>query len=114
MTYGSLSHWLRLEDYCLLHHSAHNLIGMEVLFAYYGVSCAGGQLRWAVQDRSTRWAAKLCNGKTSCNGMVNTGDLTDPYYGCGKDFIIIAACNDNVVAALVRPEANQQRFHLAC
>ena len=88
-----------------------------MIYAYYGVSCARGNLRKSVQLRSTKWAARFCNGKTSCSGRVSHHNraLTDPYYGCRKDFIVVAKCsNGKIVADLVRKEASGRRFKLNC
>ena len=76
---------------------------MKVKFAYYGVNCANFNLRKDVQDRSTQWVARMCNGKSSCQGRVHNGALTDPYRGCHKHFIAVAECsNGQVIAKLVR------------
>ena len=88
---------------------------MTVVFAYYGLTCALGDLNQVNQHRSTNWVAGLCNGRTHCSGVVHVSTLTDPYIGCGKDFIAVAHCsNGHVIADHVRPEANTQRFSLAC
>lgn len=89
---------------------------MEVIFAYYGISCAGnGALTHHNQYRSTDWVAGICNGKDHCAGAVSVNILTDPYYGCQKDFLAVARCsNGQVVASLVPREANGRWFSLAC
>ena len=88
---------------------------MKVVFAYYGISCANGDLKQANQDRSTKWAAGLCDGKNECKGMVHTSVLTDPYYGCRKDFLVVAECdNGKIIADLVSPEAQGKEFSLTC
>ena len=58
--------------------------GMTVLYAYYGLSCANGDVRKSYQDRTTRYAKNLCDGKNSCSGYIHTSIITDPYYGCRK------------------------------
>ena len=88
---------------------------MTVKFAYYGVSCANGDLNEATQDRTTSWVASLCDGRKSCSGHVHTSVLTDPYGGCPKDFLAVAECSDgSIVADLLRKEAQGRTFHLAC
>lgn len=87
---------------------------MKIVYAYYGVSCANGHLRPNVQHISTNWAAGLCNGRSSCGGTVHTSILGDPYYGCPKDFIVVAKCDGNVIANLVPKEAQGRQFYLAC
>ena len=88
---------------------------IKILYAYYGVSCANGNHVKAVQDRSTSWAARICNGKTTCRGMVHTRYLTDPYRGCAKDFIVVAQCaQGKVIANLVPREAQGKYFSLSC
>ena len=90
---------------------------MRVIYAYYGVSCAKGNLQKKVQQISTNWAGRLCNGKTKCSGRVShhRNALTDPYYGCGKDFIVVAKCsNGKIIADLVRKEASGRHFSLDC
>ena len=88
-----------------------------MLFAYYGVSCAKGNLRKSVQSLSTKWAARLCNGKTKCSGRVTNGNLrSDPYGGCPKDYIVVAKCsNGKIIADAVKAIAGEgERFSLDC
>ena len=93
----------------------HNLtVGMKVIYAYYGISCANGDLKQFNQDRSTKWATRLCNGKNSCSGRVHTSVLTDPYGGCRKDFLVVAECNGKIIANQVTREAQGKKFYLAC
>ena len=90
---------------------------MRVLFAYYGVSCAKGNLKKSVQRLSTKWAARQCNGKTKCSGRVTNGNLRcDPYYGCPKDFIVVARCsNGKIIAGAVKAVPGEgQRFYMHC
>lgn len=88
---------------------------MEVVFAYYGLSCAGGAISLHVQYVTTAWAAGLCDGNSACRGNVHTSVLGDPYYGCGKDFIVVAKCDSGqVIADSLAAEAQGQTFHLAC
>ena len=90
-----------------------------MIYAYYGVSCANGNLQKKNQQFSTNWAGRLCNGKTKCSGRVSHLRIAfmDPYYGCQKDFIVVAKCsNGKIIADLVkRPaEASGRRFYLDC
>ena len=89
---------------------------MKVLFAYYGLSCAKGDIKADNQHRSTKWAAKLCNGKNYCQLRVHNSVLTDPYVGCPKDFIVVAQCpNGKIIAKAVPPVAGEgQRITLFC
>jgi hypothetical protein len=89
---------------------------MKVKFAYYGLSCARGVLKKSNQRRSTRWIARLCNGRHSCQGRVHNSVLTDPYPGCPKGFIAVAECsNGKIIAEAVRPKVGEgQRISLAC
>ena len=88
---------------------------MKVKFAYYGVSCANGVLKQDTIKRTTNWVGSLCNGRSSCSGVVHTSILTDPYGGCRKDFLAVAECSGGrVITTLLKPEAQGQAFHLAC
>ena len=89
---------------------------MKVKFAYYGLSCAKGVLRESNQQRSTQWIARLCDGKSSCQGRVHNSVLTDPYPGCPKDFIVVAECsNGKIIAEAVRAKGGEgQQISLAC
>lgn len=90
---------------------------MHVIFAYYGFSCAGSKPRRNVMYRSTWWARRLCERKRSCRGRINHAgnQLTDPYYGCPKDFVVIAACpNRKIIFSRVAPESSGRYFHLSC
>ena len=88
---------------------------MKVVYAYYGVSCAKGNNEKTNQIRSTDWAAGICNGKVSCSGRINTSVLTDPYFLCKKDFVVVALCADGkVVADIVQSEAQGRDFFLSC
>ena len=89
--------------------------GMKVLYAYYGVTCARGNHMKANQDRSTDWAAGICDGKISCSGTVLTSVLTDPYRGCAKDLVVVAQCADGRVIADLVPRPSQGKdFSLSC
>ena len=86
-----------------------------MLYAYYGLSCAGGNLRKSVQEKSTNYAKKLCDGKASCRGLVHTSFLTDPYGGCQKDFIVVAQCpSGGIISSHVTKEAQGKHFSLSC
>ena len=91
-----------------------NFAGMTILYAYYGISCAS-HIDVQNQIRSTNWARSLCDGRNSCSGRVHTSVLTDPYFGCSKDFLVIARCaNGLLVSNLVTPEAQGKDFSLVC
>ena len=90
---------------------------MQVIFAYYGTSCANGYLQHSVQYESTQWAASVCpnNGQNHCQATVNVAVIGDPYPGCRKDFIVVARCgNGQIVADSVPAEAHLGTFGLAC
>ena len=92
-------------------------IGMKVVFAYYGTSCAKGHLTQSTQDRSTKYAADRCDGRFSCNVVLSRthDNLGDPYRGCEKDFIVVAKCgNGKIVADSVTREASDRNFKLNC
>ena len=41
--------------------------------------------------------------------------LTDPYFGCRKDFLVVAECaNGKIISNLVTPEAQGKDFSLQC
>ena len=61
---------------------------MTVKFAYYGLACSSGVLKESNQQHSTKWIARLCDGKFSCQSMVHNSVLTDPYPGCSKDSLL--------------------------
>ena len=73
-----------------------SIAGMTVLYAYYGISCTS-QIEQDVLDTSTGWARGISDGKDSCTGMVHTSVLTDPYPGCGKDFLVVAECAEGKI-----------------
>ena len=88
-----------------------------MIYAYYGVSCARGNLRKSVQSLSTNWASRQCNGKIRCRARVTNGNLrSDPYGGCPKDFIVVAKCpNRKIVADSVKAVPGEgQTFSLNC
>ena len=89
---------------------------MRVIFAYYGLSCAGDNLKHTVQYQSTAWARKICDGKEFCTGQITTGtSIGDPYHGCNKDFLVIARCgNGELVADYLGRKADNKHFSLAC
>ena len=89
---------------------------MKVIFAYYGLSCAGDNLKHSVQYKSTEWAKTLCDGKEQCNGVIDTRtSIGDPYAWCNKDFLVIARCgNGQVIADLLGASADGKYFRLAC
>ncbi len=88
---------------------------MTVQFAYYGLSCVKYELMDFDQMVSTKWVRSLCNGRTSCSGIVSTAVLTDPYYGCAKDFLAIAECpNGEVITDFLSKEAEGTTFSLHC
>jgi hypothetical protein len=88
---------------------------MEVVFAYYGVSCADHKLTINNLYESTEFAATECDKKAVCSGIVNMDVLGDPYPKCNKDFIVVAVCtNGNVVSERVSPPADNEEFHLTC
>ena len=89
---------------------------MRVIFAYYGISCAGDNLRDSVQYKSTAWARKLCDGKEFCSGKIDTQtSIGDPYNRCNKDFLVIARCgNGQLIADLLGASADGKYFSLAC
>ena len=88
-----------------------------MLFAYYGVSCARGNLNQAVQKLSINYAARRCNGRSRCSGRVTNSNLrSDPYRGCPKDYIVVAKCsNGKIIADAVKAVAGEgQTFSLVC
>ena len=90
---------------------------MQVLFAYYGVSCAKGHLRKHVETLSTNYAKRCCNGRSRCTGVVTNRNLrNDPYGGCPKDYIVVAKCsNGKIIYDAVKAVPGEgQRFSLAC
>lgn len=127
ITIGKSRVWLYIHNYCSNMHAyaaimAHSTVtcfiyvtvGMKVLYAYYGISCASN-IDHANQDRTTDWAKGLCDGKVSCSGRVHTSVLTDPYPGCAKDFLVVAECaNGKIISNLVTREAQGKDFSLQC
>ena len=96
---------------CCLHIYA----GMTVLYAYYGLSCANGDVQKSNQDRTTSYAKHLCDRKNSCSGYVHTSIITDPYYGCEKDFLVVAQCpGGEIISSHLTPEAQGKTFRLTC
>ena len=90
------------------------LPGMTVLYAYFGQTCAK-YINIRNQIRSTGWVKSLCQGKLFCSGTVSISILTDPYSGCGKDFLAIAKCPNGAIIADVVPEpAERKSFTLNC
>ena len=53
--------------------------------------------------------------RRTCSGRINTSVLTDPYFLCKKDFVVVALCADGkVVADFVQSEAKGRDFFLSC
>ena len=103
----------------LFQHHRYTLLvtfaGMTVLYAYYGLSCAKGNVQKSNQDRSTKYVKHLCDGKNSCSGYVHTSILTDPYHGCEKDFLVVAQCpGGEIISSHLTPEAQGKTFRLTC
>ena len=95
------------------------IIGMKILFAYYGVSCASGHLDQNKLERTIEWAKGVCDGQNSCRSNLHTliQMYGDPYPGCGKDFSVEAQCpSGQVISDLVTPEAgnHDKFFSLQC
>ena len=90
-----------------------HILGMRVRFAYYGLSCSHGIVQNQIQ--TANWVRSLCDGKDSCSGLVSVSVIGDPYYGCHKDFLIVAECSyGRIVAAHVPYEAHGRKFTLNC
>ena len=94
---------------------------MEVIFAYYGLTCSSGHITLNNQYKSTEWVAGLCDGRNYCTGVVSQirakDILGDPYVGCCKDFLAVAVCpSGQVIANQVECEASHsgRSFYLAC
>ncbi len=103
-----------LTAYTCYISSSLSVVGMTILFAYYGLTCTS-HLSSNVQHISTNWAKRLCDGQNSCSGTVHSSTLTDPYVGCGKDFLVIAECpNGHVVTDHLSGEAQGKTFSLRC
>ena len=100
-----------------LSQSNNNVIGMKVIFAYYGLSCANGYIRNYVKDLSMDWAGQLCDGRSWCSGTVTNGNLrSDPYWGCPKDFVLVAKCSGGrIISDSVKAVPGEgQKFYLSC
>ena len=93
---------------------SHTVIKVE--FAYYGLSCAKGILKKGNQYRSTNWISRLCNGRSYCSGRVHNSVLTDPYYGCPKDFLVVARCSNGrvIVKSVAARGGEGQIISLSC
>ncbi len=92
-------------------------VGMTVHFAYYGLNCAAYEygLNNHAQHSSTNWAKSLCDGKNSCHGTVSYYVISDQYYECNKDFLVIAECpNGHIITSYVPMSADWKTFSLRC
>ncbi len=90
---------------------------MTVHFAYYGLNCAAYKygLNNHAQHSSTNWAKSLCDGKNYCRGTVSYNIISDEYYKCDKDFLVIAECPDgHIITNYVSKPADWKRFSLSC
>lgn len=90
------------------------MLGIKILYAYYGLACTKGVLRKSVEVRSTAYAKSKCEGKQSCRGMVSNRYLSDPYGGCHKNFIVVASCKNGkeIISSYVTKEGKY--FSLKC
>ncbi len=87
---------------------------MKVIFAYYGMSCTD-HLNSYSKYLTTNWAKSVCDGKLQCTGYVHYSIITDPYFGCPKDFLVVAECpNGHVISDYINEPADGKYFSLKC
>lgn len=83
---------------------------ITVLTAWYGQSCgtAHGNVTAHVQSR--------CNGRRSCNYLVEVQTLGDPAPGCQKNFLVLHTCSDAATIRLTQlpAEASGRLIELSC
>ena len=78
--------------------------GMVVTSATYGGNCG------APRGNATGQLARVCNGRTSCDYVIDWQVIGDPKRFCGKNYIAEWRCGDGRVrSASVPPEAGYQK-----
>jgi hypothetical protein len=107
---GSFYATLTAIDYFgLLQEEAPRLVMIEE--ATYGANC-GAIVK---PGNATQYAAKACDGRTSCDLPVSVQQMGDPANGCAKDFSVRFRCNQLQPRRLyLRGEANGSSLRLDC
>ncbi|MBI5322259.1 hypothetical protein [Bradyrhizobium sp.] len=78
--------------------------GVVVTSATYGGNCG------APRGNATRQLAQACNGRTSCDYLIDWQIIGDPKRFCGENYIAEWRCGDGRVrSASVPPEAGYQK-----
>ena len=78
--------------------------GVVVTSATYGGNCG------APRSNATQQLARACNGRTSCDYVIDWQVIGDPKPYCGKNYIAEWRCGDGRVrSASVPPEAGYQK-----
>jgi hypothetical protein len=75
---------------------------VSIVAATYGENCAGykphdGRANTVSRGNATAKVAAQCNGKRSCSFVIRWQELSDPAFGCMKDFKVEYHCGDRVI-----------------
>ncbi len=84
---------------------------IRVVSATYGGNCG------APYGNATGHLAAVCEGKTTCDYIIDSRSIGDPAYGCPKDYVAEWQCGDNPekLGTSVGPEAGYgKRIVLRC
>jgi hypothetical protein len=91
--------------------SSSSAVGLHVQTATYGGNCR------AAAGNATLDVAQRCDGKVSCDYVVNVEQLRDPAPGCGKDFVVDYQCAHDPTplrGALPAEAGFRSVLHLQC
>jgi hypothetical protein len=92
-------------------HEGWSPMAIRVVSGTYGGNCG------AFYGNATEHVASICNGRPTCEYIVDFRNLGDPATGCSKDFVAEWRCGNSPERASVAasPEAgNGKRIVLRC
>lgn len=83
---------------------------INVLTAWYGQTCG------AAHGNVTAHVKSRCDGKPTCDYVVDAGVLGDPANGCAKNFVVMFACSGRPTLLLsqLEAEASGRNLLLSC
>ena len=87
-----------------------NAANIDVLTAWYGQSCG------AAHSNATSHVKAKCDGKVTCQYLVDVAALGDPKQFCEKNYIVQYACSGRteVKMSQLGAEANGKVITLSC
>jgi len=108
----SIQHLLRLSIVvaATLAGASAAAANLTVLTAWYGQSCN------TQHGNVTAHMKSRCDGKETCQYVVDAVQLGDPAPGCAKNLVVLYACQGNASVRLsqVGAEANGKTVALTC